>query len=652
MGATSAGLIAWRTLRDSVDLEAVAARLLGPPPDRRGKRGGARLYWLCPFHDDHTPSLSVRRGGRTWRCFSCGARGDAINLARRLNPSLTFAEAIAVVTGDIMPTRRSTPTPALSPRRTESSDRSTGLSAEPAAEVVALGERRLWTAEGASDLAYLRGRGLADNTIRAARLGSIPPTEGVPWRAPGITIPWFERGRLALLKVRPHDAWRERGAAARRAPKYVQAYRDPDRPLGLYPGRNAIVGGRTVIVTEGELDALLVAQAVGDAAGVVTLGSASSHPDRPTLDALTGSRRWYIATDADPAGDEAAEAWMVGSARARRVRPPIGKGWTAAATYRLDLRRWWRERLAGVEHPALWTSEELSRERWGPSLDHDLPGIVIGPPFKPAPRPEYGLSGLPQTLRSLSTRGVRLDGRIVHPDIADDTETGRVVYREPPVQTIPRTDRRRRITPLVLGRQYVRADYCQIEPRILHQLLTWCGLIDWPPGDDLYTTLGGDGADRNAVKEMVNKLINGGPAPEGATGRMAEFVAASRQHRQWTAAAARVRGGVTTLTDRLIRLDADARNHAGKAVNRCVQGTAADVLHIAVLRVAKALAERGLSAEIGLLIYDELWVETDPAQYADVADVVATEMVAAGACLCCAIPVRIEEDNAPRQTGQ
>lgn len=53
------------------------------------KRGKA----LCPFHSDTTPSLSVHRQSNTWRCFGCGAKGDGIELFRRL-ASVSFVEAV------------------------------------------------------------------------------------------------------------------------------------------------------------------------------------------------------------------------------------------------------------------------------------------------------------------------------------------------------------------------------------------------------------------------------------------------------------------------------------------------------------------------------------------------------------------------------
>ncbi len=42
-----------------------------------------RHMCLCPFHDDHHASLSFRPGRGTWRCFTCGAHGDTIDLVMR-----------------------------------------------------------------------------------------------------------------------------------------------------------------------------------------------------------------------------------------------------------------------------------------------------------------------------------------------------------------------------------------------------------------------------------------------------------------------------------------------------------------------------------------------------------------------------------------
>ena len=38
---------------------------------------------LCPFHDDHTPSLSFKVSKNTFRCFVCDAKGGTIDLVMR-----------------------------------------------------------------------------------------------------------------------------------------------------------------------------------------------------------------------------------------------------------------------------------------------------------------------------------------------------------------------------------------------------------------------------------------------------------------------------------------------------------------------------------------------------------------------------------------
>jgi len=41
------------------------------------KKVGKEYVGLCPFHDDHSPSLSVNRKRGLWHCFGCGRGGDS-----------------------------------------------------------------------------------------------------------------------------------------------------------------------------------------------------------------------------------------------------------------------------------------------------------------------------------------------------------------------------------------------------------------------------------------------------------------------------------------------------------------------------------------------------------------------------------------------
>jgi hypothetical protein len=161
------------------------------------------------------------------------------------------------------------------------------MSPEAALALVEAAAARLWTPEGAKALAYLTGprRCLKPETIRAARLGWTPQVDGVPWRSPGVVIPWFDGERLVMVKIRPPDEWRERFPKDNRPPKYIEAYRCSERPPRLYPGPETIRPGRPLVIAEGEPDRCLLAQELGELASVITLGRLSdSRAERGRMD--------------------------------------------------------------------------------------------------------------------------------------------------------------------------------------------------------------------------------------------------------------------------------------------------------------------------------------------------------------------------------
>ncbi|WP_165249798.1 CHC2 zinc finger domain-containing protein [Paludisphaera soli] len=311
----------WGALKDRIDLEAVAVALLGEPP---GRKGGGRLWWSCPFHPDRNPSFVVDPDRGRWKCWGCGEHGDAAALVMKLDGS-TFPAAVrrvvelcGLATWEASPHTPIVPRPVKAPDRPQ--ERPSGLSPADALALVEDAAERLWSPNGVEAIVYLRGRGLNDETIRAARLGfvesaRVPTKDGVrSYRASGIVLPWFDGERLALVKIRQLKGAR---------PKYVEAFRDRPR---IFPGPEAIQTGLPLIVVEGEFDCLLMAQQLHDVAGVVTLGSAASRLDEDVRRAVKSCRSLFTAHDADNAGDMAAECWP---SRAVRVRPPEGcNDWT------------------------------------------------------------------------------------------------------------------------------------------------------------------------------------------------------------------------------------------------------------------------------------------------------------------------------------
>ena len=151
-------------------------------------RSGRNWKACCPFHNERTPSFYVYDDG--YHCFGCGAHGDAVSFAMQTQ-GLSFPDAVAQLAQEA-----GLEVPKASPRAAalERQRADAGAALEAAQASFA---RRLREPEGAAGLAYLRGRGLADETIARFGLG------------------WSGDGRGGLV--------RELGAAGFEPPLLVEA---------------------------------------------------------------------------------------------------------------------------------------------------------------------------------------------------------------------------------------------------------------------------------------------------------------------------------------------------------------------------------------------------------------------------------------------
>lgn len=64
--------------------------------EREGLRLTGRGRWrsgLCPFHNDHNPSLRVNAATGAYRCMSCGAKGGDVLAFHRARHGLSFVQA-------------------------------------------------------------------------------------------------------------------------------------------------------------------------------------------------------------------------------------------------------------------------------------------------------------------------------------------------------------------------------------------------------------------------------------------------------------------------------------------------------------------------------------------------------------------------------
>jgi len=57
------------------------------------KKKGMEMVGLCPFHDDHRPSMNVNPVKQIFKCFACGAGGDVFKFVQ-MRENLTFPQAI------------------------------------------------------------------------------------------------------------------------------------------------------------------------------------------------------------------------------------------------------------------------------------------------------------------------------------------------------------------------------------------------------------------------------------------------------------------------------------------------------------------------------------------------------------------------------
>ncbi|MBV9593237.1 MAG: DNA polymerase I [Actinobacteria bacterium] len=243
--------------------------------------------------------------------------------------------------------------------------------------------------------------------------------------------------------------------------------------------------------------------------------------------------------------------------------------------------------------------------------------------------------------------------------------TGRLSSTDPNLQNIPvRTAEGRRIRQaFVVGAGYeslMTADYSQIEMRIMAHLSRDAGLIEaFTTGEDLHTFVASRAFDlppdridselRRRVKAMSYGLAYGLSAfglaqqlkitPDEARGQMDAYFArfgGVRDYLRSVVDDARRSGYTETIMGRrryLPDLTSDNRQRREMAermaLNAPIQGSAADIIKVAMLGVHRALAAEGLKSRLLLQVHDELVLEIAPGERAAAEALVRQEMGAA-----------------------
>lgn len=283
------------------------------------KKAGSNHKGLCPFHNEKTPSFTVSPEKGFYKCFGCGAYGNAIDFIMRYE-NRGFPEAVEILADMLrleVPVDRDDPAP----------DRFDELYSI-LREADQIYRQVLRTDKAAIE--YLRGRGIDGPTAAKFALGYAPDA----WDTCLKTLGSSEERVATLIEAglavrndngRVYDRFRDRitfpirdtrgrviGFGGRvlgaGEPKYLNS---PDTPLfdkgrtlyGLHEARDRPGRPDVVVVVEGYLDVIALAQH-GLGPALATMGTATTTEHVRQITRLTD--RVVFCFDGDGAGRSAA----------------------------------------------------------------------------------------------------------------------------------------------------------------------------------------------------------------------------------------------------------------------------------------------------------------------------------------------------------
>lgn len=328
-------------IRDRVDIVDIVGRYV------ELRRAGRNFKGLCPFHQERTPSFNVNPDRKGYKCFGCGAGGDAIRFVMEIEGK-SFPEAVrklAELVGIEMPQMG----PSGGAQKQHQKDSAYAI-LRTAAECY---ENWLWNdPKGAVGRVYLERRGVSESIARQFRLGyAFAPSEAgwdaltriltdrdldldlamklgllgrsertanvydkfrgrlmFPIIAPGGEVIAFS-GRV----VHPHD---QPNADGREPPKYVNSsesllFTKGKSLFGLSAARPAIRTSKRAILVEGNFDVVKMHQ-WGHMETVAPLGTAMTLEQAQLLSRF--AEQVVMCFDGDKAGKKAAWAalpWLL-----------------------------------------------------------------------------------------------------------------------------------------------------------------------------------------------------------------------------------------------------------------------------------------------------------------------------------------------------
>lgn len=145
-----------RTRADCVEIISEHVRLI---------KTGENFKGLCPFHQEKTPSFTVSPKKGVFHCFGCGAGGNVITFIMKIEGK-SFVEAVEFLAkreGILLPSSQSV-------KQVDIKEIFYNINQD----AVEFYKKILYSNEGNQALAYLKKRGLTDETINKFKLGYAP----------------------------------------------------------------------------------------------------------------------------------------------------------------------------------------------------------------------------------------------------------------------------------------------------------------------------------------------------------------------------------------------------------------------------------------------------------------------------------------------
>ena len=286
------------------------------------KKSGANYWGICPFHNDKKPSMSVSPSRGIFKCFSCGAGGDALAFLVKIQ-NREYKDVILELAdkyGIELPTKYNASS------ETKSLKKEMIKACTKAAKFYHI---QLRSADDANKaMTALRKRDVDDNVIDKFTLGWAPNKYDTLYKElkkefkdeilekAGLILKSNSGGYIDRFRNRiiipiqnengEYVAFGARAVDEGQNPKYLNSsdsliYNKSKLLFGLNSAQDTIKSEDGVVIMEGYFD-VISAQAHGVENAVASCGTALTPDHVKLLSRYTKSRRIFLSFDTDKAG--------------------------------------------------------------------------------------------------------------------------------------------------------------------------------------------------------------------------------------------------------------------------------------------------------------------------------------------------------------